>query len=305
MRFVRRESGRSSFPSLRNASGTGRYRRRVEIPHDWAGRSIVLVMEGVFHETTILVDAAPVARHDDGWTPIEVDLTDALAGKRTFVLGVDARVPDDRNGAGARLSLSLIGKQDWYGLMGGIWKPARLEARNAVDFAQAAVRTSFDLKTGVVTVSGKLSRAAPATTLRVSLSRGGEAVARLVFHFRSADFEAALAVPEAAPWSPEAPNLYAAVIELISEGAVVDAIERVVGFRRFEAREGRLFLNGRPFFMMGALDQDWHPDEDAGLQAASFSNNASPTPRRWASIRSDATSKFPILSISISPIAWG
>ena len=101
--------------------------------------------------------------------------------------------------------------------MGGIWKPARLEARNAVHFAEVAVRTSFDLKTGVVTVSGKLSRAAPATTLRVSLSRGGEAVARLVFHFRSADFEAALAVPEAAPWSPEAPNLYAAVIELISE----------------------------------------------------------------------------------------
>ena len=72
-------------------------------------------------------------------------------------------------------------------------------------------------------------------------------VARLIFHFRSADFEAALAVPDAAPWSPEAPNLYAAVIELIAEGAVVDAVERVVGFRRFEAREGRLFLNGRPF----------------------------------------------------------
>jgi beta-galactosidase/beta-glucuronidase len=195
------------FSSLRNASGIGRYRRRVEIPHDWAGRSIVLVMEGVFHETTILVDAAPVASHGDGWTPIEVDLTEALAGKRTFVLGVDARVPDDLNGAGARLSLKLIGKQDWYGLMGGIWKPAHLEARNAVHLAEVAVRTSFDLKTGLVTVSGKLSRAAEGTTLRVTLPRGGEAVARLVFHFRSADFEAALAVPEAAPWSPGAPNL--------------------------------------------------------------------------------------------------
>ena len=36
---------------------------------------------------------APVARHGDGWTPIEVDLTDALDGKRTFVLGVDAPRP--------------------------------------------------------------------------------------------------------------------------------------------------------------------------------------------------------------------
>ena len=260
----------AQFPSLRNASGIGRYRRRVDIPDDWLGRSIVLVMEGVFHETTILVDGTPVASHSDGWTPIEVDLTRALAGKRTFVLGIDARIPDDREGGGARLSLSLIGKQDWYGLMGGIWKPARLEARNAVHFTEVAVRTSYDLKTGVVTVSGKLSRAAPKTTLRVSLSREGEMVVRLIFHFRSADFEASFAVPEAAPWSPEAPNLYAAVIELVSESPVVDAVDRVVGFRRFEAREGRLFLNGRPFFMMGALDQDWRPEEERRPPKAEF-----------------------------------
>jgi len=258
----------TQFPSLRNASGIGRYQRQVEIPDDWLGRNIVLVMEGVFHETTILIDGAPVASHGDGWTPIEVDLTDALAGKRTFVLGIHACVPDDRGGA--RLSLSLIGKQDWYGLQGGIWKPARLEARNAVHLAEVAVRTSYDLKTGVVTVSGKLSRAAPATTLRVSLSRDGEMVARLVFHFRSADFEAALAIPDAAPWAPEAPNLYAAVIELISAGSVVDSVDRVVGFRRFEAREGGLFLNGRPFFIMGALDQDWHPEEECRPPSAEF-----------------------------------
>ena len=219
----------SQFPSLRNATGTGRYRRRIEIPEDWAGRSIVLVMEGVFHEATILVDGAGVATHGDGWTTIEVDLTDALAGKRTFVLGIDARILDDRNGGG-RLSQSLIGKQDWYGLMGGIWKPARLEARDPLHFADIAVRTSFDLKTGVVTVSGSLSRAAAQTTLRVSLSRAGAAVARLVFHFRSARFEATLVVPEAAPWSPEAPNLYDAVIELVCGGAAVDAVEKSSGF---------------------------------------------------------------------------
>jgi hypothetical protein len=260
----------SQFPSLRNATGTGRYRRRIEIPEDWAGRSIVLVMEGVFHETTILVDEAWVATHDDGWTAIEVDLTDALAGKRTFVLGIDARIPDESSGAGAPLSQSLIGKQDWYGLMGGIWKPARLEARDLVHFAEVAVRTSFDLETGVVMVSGSLSRAAAETTLRVSLSRAGAAVARLVFYFRSARFEAALAVPEATPWSPDAPNLYDAVVELVCGEAVVDAVERVVGFRRFEASEGRLFLNGRPFFMIGALDQDWYPVEECRPPSAEF-----------------------------------
>src|SRR5208337_4261752 len=65
----------SQFAELRNAQGTGRYRRTIDIPPDWARRSVILVMEGVFHQSVILVDDVPVAVHGDGWTPIEVDLT--------------------------------------------------------------------------------------------------------------------------------------------------------------------------------------------------------------------------------------
>ena len=216
----------------------------------------------------ILVDETAVAVHGDGWTPIEIDLTRALAGKTSFVLGVDARVPDDRNGG--RFSQSLAAKQDWYGVQGGIWKSARLEARDPIHIAKADVQTSFDLKTGVVSVSGELSRAAPATALQVTLSRGGAAVARLTDHVHSEQFEASLALPQAEAWSPEAPNLYDLVIELIVGDKIVDTIERHVGFRRFEAKDGRLMLNGEPFYMFGALDQDWHPEEECRAPSAEF-----------------------------------
>jgi hypothetical protein len=250
----------TQFPALRNAQGMGCYRRGVQIPADWADKGIHLIMEGIFHESVILVDDEAIAVHGDGWTPIEVDLTRALVGKTSFVLGVDARVPDDRNGG--RFSQSLAAKQDWYGVQGGIWKSGRLEARDPIHIAKARVQTSFDLKTGVVSVSGKLSRVAAETTLQVTLSRGGQQDARLIYHFRSERFEAALALAQAEPWSPEAPNLYDLVIELIVDGKAIDAIERVVGFRRFEAKDGRLILNGKPFYMFGALDQDWHPEEE-------------------------------------------
>ena len=258
----------TQFPALRNAQGTGRYRRGVRIPAGWAGKSIVLVMEGVFHESVILIDEAAVAVHGDGWTPIEVDLTQALGGRTSFMLGVDARVPDDRNGG--RFSQSLAAKQDWYGVQGGIWKPARLEARDPIHLAKVCVRTSFDLETGVVSISGELSRAAAATTLQATLSRGGEQVARLIYHFRSGRFDAALALPGAEPWSPDAPNLYDLIVELLVDESTVDAIERVVGFRRFEAKDGRLVLNGEPFAMFGALDQDWHPEEECRPPNAKF-----------------------------------
>jgi Glycosyl hydrolases family 2, sugar binding domain len=90
----------------------------VDIPENWAEKRIVLLMEGVFHESELLVDGVRVASHSDGWTPIEVDLTDALDGKRGFELGVDANTPDDRDSG--RFSQSLVAKQDWYGAQGGI-----------------------------------------------------------------------------------------------------------------------------------------------------------------------------------------
>jgi hypothetical protein len=258
----------TQFPALRNAQGMGRYRRGVQIPADWADKSFHLILEGIFHESVILVDEEAIVVHSDGWTPIEIDLTDVLAGKTSFVLGVDARVPDDRTGG--RFSQSLAAKQDWYGVQGGIWKSARLEARDPIHIAKASVRTSFEVKMGVVSMSGEISRATAETTLRATLLRDGEFVARSIYHFQTNRFEAVLALPGAESWSPEAPNLYDLVVELIVGEATVDAIERVVGFRRFEAKDGRLMLNGEPFYMFGALDQDWHTEEECRAPSAEF-----------------------------------
>jgi len=257
----------TQFPALRNAQGMGRYRRGVQIPADWVAKSIHLIMEGVFHESVILVDEVGIAVHGDGWTPIEIDLTARLAGKTSLVLGVDARVPDDRNGG--RFSQSLAAKQDWYGVQGGIWKSARLEAREPIHIAKVAVRTSFDLM-GVVSMSGEISRAAAETTVQTTLSRDGEFVARSIYHFQTNRFESVLAIPGAESWSPEAPNLYDLVIELIVTDRTVDSIERTLGFRLLEAKDGRLMLNGDPFYMFGALDQDWHPEEECRAPTAAF-----------------------------------
>jgi hypothetical protein len=193
-----RSSGiwQTQFPALRNAQGTGRYRRRIEIPREWTGQRIVLVMEGVLHEAVILVDDTLVATHGDGWTPIEVDLTDALDGRASFVLGVDARTPDDRDGG--RFSRSLAGKQDWYGVQGGIWKPARLEARDPLHLSEVEVQSSYDLATGTVTVMGRLSQPA-AGTLRLVLSRAGDALAHGDFPLEGEVFIVRLAAPNSDP----------------------------------------------------------------------------------------------------------
>ena len=245
----------TQFPELRNAAGTGRYRRAVSLPGDWRGRAIRLVMEGVFHETVVLIDEQPVARHGDGWTTLVADLTQALAGRASFVLGVDARLPDD-------LGETLAGKQDWYGLQGGVWKPARIEALNPLHIARLAVRTSVNERGGVAHARGVLSQTPRGTMLGLTLRRNGGVVAATRASLDAAPFEAELVVDGAALWSPDAPNLYELEVALLTDDAPVDAIIRTIGFRQFEARAGRLHLNGEPFQMFGALDQDWHAGEE-------------------------------------------
>jgi hypothetical protein len=221
----------------------------------------------VFHESVILVDEVAVAVHGDGWTPIEVELNDALDGKTSFALGVDARVPDDRSGG--RFSQSLAGKQDWYGVQGGIWKPARLEARDPVHLNELAVRTVYDLAQGIVIVKGALSRPARGV-VRTTLFRAGQAIAQHDLPLRSAGFEARLDVSSPDPWSPDRPKLYDLAVELVHDGRVVDRADRAIGFRRLEANDGRLLLNGQPFTMFGALDQDWHPGEECRPPSEEF-----------------------------------
>ncbi|HXZ17865.1 MAG TPA: hypothetical protein VEH77_18220 [Roseiarcus sp.] len=257
----------TQFPSLRGAHGVGRYRRSLRVPPGWAGRAIVVVLEGVFHETIVRVDEAAVGAHSDGWTPIEVDVTEALKGRKSVLLGVDARLPDDR--AGGRFGQSLAGKQDWYGVQGGIWKSARIESRDPVHIRDVAVRTEYDLAAGTVVATGALTQAR-AARLRMTLSRDGSRVAEAEFAARGAAFEARLTTPDPEAWSPAAPSLYDVALEVLRDGVAVDAIERTVGFRRIEAKDGGLMLNGEPFFLIGALDQDWHPEEECRPPAPEF-----------------------------------
>ena len=257
-------------PQLRNAPGVGRYRRDIALPDEWRGRSVHLVMEGVFHETTILIDDRPVASHDDGWTSLDVDVTDALAGRTDFSLRVDAVLPDERGLGRASLGETFVAKQDWYGLQGGIWKPARLEARHPLHIAELAVHTVCENGLSVVRARGALSTSLQHVELRLVLRRDGSAVADATFSLDASGFDCELKAGDVKLWSPDAPHLYELECSLTVEGLRVDALLRTIGFRDFTAHDGRLYLNGEPFQMFGALDQDWHPEEECRPPSPEF-----------------------------------
>ena len=221
-------------------------------------------------------------------------------GKTSFVLGVDARAPDDRDGG--RFSQSLAGKQDWYGVQGGIWKPARLEARDPVHLSELAVRSSYDLAEGTRRRQRERSPQPWRPKSALTLSRSGETVAQREMTLRSTEFEAALEAVQSRRMVAGRAQPLRLAVELSAMGRRARRGRTHVGFRQLEAKDGRLVLNGRALLHVrrarsGLASRGRVP----ARRARSFSSSASPTPRRWGSTRCAATSRFPTGSISISP----
>jgi hypothetical protein len=57
----------------------------------------------------------------------------------------------------------------------------------------------------------------------------------------------------------DSPSLYQAELSVMRDGRVIDAQSDTFGFRTVEASDGKIWLNGRPIFLVGALDQDYYP----------------------------------------------
>jgi len=61
-------------------------------------------------------------------------------------------------------------------------------------------------------------------------------------------------------WSPDTPALYKVTARLLVDGQIVDELQDSCGFRTVEARDGRIYLNGQPIYLRGALDQAYYPN---------------------------------------------
>ena len=69
-----------------------------------------------------------------------------------------------------------------------------------------------------------------------------------------------LHIPGARRWSPDAPHLYGLRLRLLQQGRVLDQVDSYAGIRSVTLRDGRVHLNGRPLYLIMALDQGYWPD---------------------------------------------
>lgn len=251
------------------------YRRRIEIPEPLAdGNRLMLRFGAADYETTVFIDGAPVCRHEGGYTPFSIDITDHVRGKRHVDVVVHVRDdPADLGKPRGKQDWQLVPHSIWYPRTTGIWQTVWMESVPETHIQQLRWTPSLERwEIGLEARIARVQRRSLRLGVRLSaanviLADDSYAVIADEVHRRIAlsdpgidDFRNLLL------WSPEVPTLISADLWLTDEsGVVLDQVHSYTALRAVGVQGDRLVLNGRPFPLRLVLDQGYWPD--GGLTA--------------------------------------
>jgi len=248
------------------------YARTFE--HELSGDERLLLHFGaVDYRAAAWVNGVQVAEHEGGHTPFSADVTHALQeGDNALVV----RAEDP-----SRDTTVPRGKQYWkeesegifYTRTTGIWQTVWLEPVNLRRLG--SLRLAPDVDSASVETEVHIEGFEPGLTLRVTVELDGEPVLEDRLSALSPVIKRRLPLARhgeapntphigewtgLALWSPDHPNLYDLKLELLgADGTVLDSVESYFGMRKVETKDGKVFLNRRPYYQRLVLDQGYWP----------------------------------------------
>jgi hypothetical protein len=255
----------AQFADLRHSSGVGWYRHRITLDAkpDEQQTAAILHFGAVDYHATVWVNGQRVGEHEGGYLPFEFDVTTLLqAGENELVVRVADPTDDQERWPTFTFSEIPHGKQSWYGPLSGIWQSVWLELRPTVHLR--TVRLTPDPASGTIDVTLAPNTGLPAdwaVRYHVAGPDGAtvSAAATVSDTAASPAHRLTLATPPAW-WSPDQPALYTVTAALYAGDTLIDELSATCGFRTVEAKAGRIYLNGEPIYLRGALDQAYYPE---------------------------------------------
>ncbi|HDJ23076.1 MAG TPA: beta-galactosidase [Candidatus Aminicenantes bacterium] len=234
------------------------YRRFFSLPAHWRGKKIFLNFEASDWETSVWVNGQLVGTHRGGYDPFQFDISPAVKeGKQELLVAVWD--PTDK-GYQPRGKQVQNPQGIWYTAVTGIWGTVWLEPVSQVFIDSLQITPDVDRKE--VKLQLGISSLQPELVVKAMVLAGEALVAE-----REVLPGEELVIPIENPrlWSPEDPFLYQLQIVVEREGEVVDEVESYFGLRKISlgkdgAGRTRIFLNNRPYFQLGTLDQGFWPD---------------------------------------------
>lgn len=230
------------------------YRRKFTVGKEFSGKEALLHFGAVDWQCSVWVNGKLVGEHTGGYNPFTFNITDVITeGENELVVKVFDPTDAGHQQRGKQI---LVTKGFWYTATSGIWQTVWLEPVNRCRID--SLRLVPDIDEGVIRMN-----------IKRTCKCGGKLYAKVlegdkvVFDSEIAD-KAAIPVPDARLWSPEAPFLYTLLLTLDCNGEK-DEVSSYFGMRKFSivkdsAGIPRLGLNNKPYFQRGLLDQGYWPE---------------------------------------------
>jgi hypothetical protein len=241
------------------------YRRQLVVPNARPGHQVIITFGAADWHANVWADDRLLASNRGGYLPFEAVLPTDLHGKPTTltVRVWDAplfptHVVEPPSGDSFDSGWIPRGKQHWYGECSGLWQPVHLCVRPAARIQGIKTDLSSDLKTVHISALGGASESG-SLQIQVRPLGGGSTLWEST---NSGNLDKGIDIehhwPEITPWSPSTPSLYQ-VDATFRQNGITDSQTFVTGFRSICADDEKLWLNGNPLYLRGALDQDYHP----------------------------------------------
>jgi hypothetical protein len=199
----------------------------------------------VDYEATVNINGQEVGKHEGGYTSFTFDITDALVkGNNKILLKVND--PSNR-GVGPHGKQVLNPANIYYTPSSGIWQTVWLEQVPQAYINDLTITPDIDKKQVRIKVQSS-------SVSQVTLIAAGQVVKGIT----NQDITLSLASPKL--WSPSSPYLYDLKVKMGE-----DEVKSYFGMRKISVDKDvdgveRIFLNNKPYFNLGTLDQGYWPD---------------------------------------------
>jgi beta-galactosidase/beta-glucuronidase len=245
------------------------YRREFETPELSDGKRLQIHFGAVDYSATVWINGRIAGKHDGGYTPFFLDITDLLNGNGTELLEVRAEDdPADLTKPRGKQDWQLAPHSIWYPRTTGIWQTVWLETVSSTHLDY--IRWTPVVERWEIGFETRL-RGARRTDLRlhIRLQCNDKVLADDVYSVVGEEMHRKIALSDPGIddsrnellWSPQSPILIRAHIRLIdSDGAVLDEFRSYTALRSISIQGDRFVLNGRPFPLQLVLDQGYFPD---------------------------------------------
>lgn len=281
-------SWNEQWVDLRDYLGRAWYQTTFHLPQNWSGNDILLRFGSVNYLADVWLNGIFIGKHEGGHLTFEFDVTEHLqAGDNLLVLRVDGELTKDRVPPGQVTNPRDSHKTAIYPLTTFDFFPyCGIHRRVLLWSRPRPALTDLTIQTTLTAVHITTAHTVANITTRHTL-RGFGFEKTTTTQTNSAIID----VPQAALWSPEAPNLYNLTTELLQNDTVVDSYTIPVGMRTIEVVGDQLLLNGQPIMLRGFGRHEDFPIAGRGsVPAVNIKDYAL---LKWIGANSFRTSHYP------------